>query len=239
MRLYIVRHADPDYSIDGLTPAGHLEAQALAERFAALGLDQIYASPLGRARRTMQYTADRLQMPHAILDWTAELNWPRIHQPNPVDPAATTYCVWDVHGHTVRSDRALPGYENWHTFTPFEDPHYRQAFGELAAASDAFFATLGFERQGGSYRVMRENRQRVAVFCHGGFGLTWLAHLLAIPLPLVWSGFFLSPSSVTTILFDERQPGIAVPRCLGLADVSHLYAAGLPVQPSGIKANVD
>ena len=39
------------------------------------------------------------------------------------------------------------------------------------------------------------------------------------------------------ILFDERSDQWAVPRCIGLADVSHLYQAGLPVQPSGIKAN--
>jgi hypothetical protein len=77
------------------------------------------------------------------------------------------------------------------------------------------------------------------VFCHGGFGLTWLAHLLALPLPLVWSGFWLPPSSVTTMLFDERSPEWAVPRCIGLGDVSHLYAAGLQVQARGIMANFD
>jgi hypothetical protein len=77
------------------------------------------------------------------------------------------------------------------------------------------------------------------VFCHGGFGLTWLAHLLALLLPLVWSGFWLPPSSVTTMLFDERSPEWAVPRCIGLGDVSHLYAAGLQVQARGIMANFD
>jgi hypothetical protein len=69
--------------------------------------------------------------------------------------------------------------------------------------------------------------------------VTWLAHLLDLPLTLVWSGFWLAPSSVTTILFDERSTVWATPRCLGVGDVSHLYAAGLPVQPAGITANVD
>jgi hypothetical protein len=44
---------------------------------------------------------------------------------------------------------------------------------------------------------------------------------------------------VTTVLFDERSPEWAVPRCIGFCDVSHLYAAGLPVQPRGILANFD
>lgn len=87
--------------------------------------------------------------------------------------------------------------------------------------------------------MLQPNRAKIAVFCHGGLGLTWLAHLLEIPLPLVWSGFWLPPSSVTTVLFDERSPQWAVPRVVGLGDVSHLYEAGLPVQPSGIKANAD
>ena len=79
----------------------------------------------------------------------------------------------------------------------------------------------------------------MAVFCHGGFGLTWLAHLLEIPLSLVWSGFWMPPSSVTTILFDERSQEWATPRCIGFGDVSHLYEAGLPVRPRGIIANFD
>jgi probable phosphoglycerate mutase len=77
------------------------------------------------------------------------------------------------------------------------------------------------------------------MFCHGGFGLMWLAHLLEIPFPLVWAGFWLPPSSVTTVLFEERSSAWSVPRCIGLGDVAHLYAAGLPVSPAGIMANFD
>lgn len=40
MRLYIIRHGDPDYANDTITPAGHREAQALAQRMAAQGLDR-------------------------------------------------------------------------------------------------------------------------------------------------------------------------------------------------------
>ena len=32
MKLVIVRHADPDYSIDSLTPTGWKEAELLSER---------------------------------------------------------------------------------------------------------------------------------------------------------------------------------------------------------------
>lgn len=75
------------------------------------------------------------------------------------------------------------------------------------------------------------------MFCHAGLGLTWLAHLLAIPPTLFWAGFWLAPSAVTTILFEERTPEWAVPRCIGLGDVAHLYEAGLSVRPRDIRAN--
>jgi probable phosphoglycerate mutase len=74
MRLYIIRHADPDYANDSLTPAGHQEAAALAGRLAAQGLDRIYTSPLGRAVRTARYTADALRLEPVVEEWTSELS---------------------------------------------------------------------------------------------------------------------------------------------------------------------
>jgi probable phosphoglycerate mutase len=97
---------------------------------------------------------------------------------------------------------------------------------------------LGYERDGGKYKILRSNPEQIAIFCHNGFGLIWLSHLLQIPLPLMWSGFTMAPSSVTTILFDERSSEWAVPRCIGFGDTSHLYQAGLPISSHGIKANV-
>ena len=57
MQLYIIRHADPDYSIDDLTDIGHQEAAALGKRMASIGLDKLYASSLGRAQTTASYIA--------------------------------------------------------------------------------------------------------------------------------------------------------------------------------------
>ena len=105
--------------------------------------------------------------------------------------------------------------------------------------SDQFLAQLGYVRQGGCYQCIRPNRDRIAVFCHNGLGLTWLAHLLQLPLVAVWTSFWLAPTSATTVLFDQRSPEWAVPRCLAVGDTSHLHKAGLPIRPRGIIANFD
>jgi probable phosphoglycerate mutase len=233
MRLYIIRHADPDYANNTITPAGHLEAKALSERLEAERISRIYVSPLGRAIHTMQYTADRLGLDYSVQDWVKEIGNLFVENEEGRRTAA-----WNAPGEAIRRDQ-LPTSDDWDMHPPFAGPEFRKTYEELKRNSDDFVASLGYQREDGRYRIVAGNRERIAIFCHGGFGITWLAHLLELPVSLVWSGLTLAPSSVTTVLFDERSEMYAVPRCLAIADTSHLYAAGLPIQPAGIVANFD
>jgi probable phosphoglycerate mutase len=233
MRLYLIRHADPDYPNKTITAAGHLEAQALTRRLAAHGLDHIYSSPLPRAMTTAQYTAELLRMPVEVEEWTQELGWTIEQPPHGVIAA------WNLPGELIRAQEPYPTHATWHQLPYLENLALREKFEAIKNNGDRFLERHGYKREGGCYRCVQPNRDKIAVFCHGGLGLAWLAHLLEIPLPLAWSGFWLAPSSVTTVLFEERSAEYAVPRCIGVGDVSHLYAAGLPIQPRGILANFD
>lgn len=238
MRLYIIRHADPDYPNHTITPAGHREADALARRMAAAGLTHLYTSPLERARHTAQYTADLTKLEPVVVEWTRELSEWAIVLPDLTSGDQRRYAAWDVHGEIVRGVDPLPTDLTWDSLDLFDGRGLRDRFDTLIAASDAFLAEHGLARSGHRYRLVDgAPTDQVAVFCHNGFGLTWLAHLLALPLTLAWSAFWLPPSSVTTVLFDVRSDAWAVPRCLGVGDVGHLHAARLPVQPRGIVAN--
>jgi len=73
MRLYIIRHADPDYANNTITPAGQAEGGALAAHIQTLGVDEIYSSPQGRAIDTARYTTDLLNQPIRIEPWLQEL----------------------------------------------------------------------------------------------------------------------------------------------------------------------
>lgn len=231
MRLQIIRHADPDYPNNTITAEGHLEAQALAKRMTGQGLDRIYVSPMGRALDTMKYTADSLGLSYTVEEWTQELDL-RIPEGEYERKA-----YWDLPGELLR---AVPlAHDSWKEITHFKAAPLQETFQQIQLHSDQFLKRHGFERDGSKYRIMRKNTERIAVFCHGGFGISWLAHLLDIPLGLVWAGFWMPPSSVTTILFDERSDDWATPRCIGFGDVSHLYAEGLPVRPRGIITNFD
>lgn len=59
MKLVIVRHGDPDYTIDSLTEKGWKEAGYLAERLEKLDVKEFYVSPLGRAKDTASCTLKR------------------------------------------------------------------------------------------------------------------------------------------------------------------------------------
>lgn len=242
MHLYIIRHADPDYPNNTITAAGHMEAAALARRMASYRLDYVYASALPRAYQTAQYTADLTKLPVKIEDWMIEV--PGINWHPDGAPADSIMPVWDVPGDLLRMNPAFYDWETWHSLPPLNAPVVRETFARYAANADAFLARHGCVREGERYRITPDNHLRIAAFCHNGTALLWLSHLLRIPPPLVWSSFWHAPSSVTTVLFERRDEGGADPnyahaRCLSVADTSHLYEARLPVQPRGLRGNLD
>ena len=49
MLFYFIRHGDPIYDPDSLTPLGHEQAEALSKRLQIYGLDEIYSSTANRA----------------------------------------------------------------------------------------------------------------------------------------------------------------------------------------------
>ena len=102
MRLYIIRHADPDYANNTITPQGHLEAKALAKRMQKEGIDRIYSSPLGRALDTMKYTAQILNIEPHIEPWTKEHSdiWIELENNKKV-------FAFNLHGEYIREDLSL------------------------------------------------------------------------------------------------------------------------------------
>ena len=72
MILYYVRHGDPIYNPDSLTPLGHRQAEAVAKRLAVHGIDRIFASTSIRAQLTAKPTAEILRKEVELLDFCHE-----------------------------------------------------------------------------------------------------------------------------------------------------------------------
>ncbi len=229
MKLYIVRHGDPDYSIDNLTPKGQREAKALAEYFKPIGLHRIFTSPCGRAIATAEYTAQAAGLPVTVEPWSGELT---------LQASKQGLMAWDVHAHLLGENRAVPEAIR-PVLTEEEYAGMHREVARIRQESDRFLEKLGFVPAGGHYRITNPSKERIAFFCHGGMGLTWLSVLLHVPVTAMWSSFFLPTSSVTEILFDERVAGVATARCVVMGGTPHLTVAGLPPGNWGLKANCE
>lgn len=72
MRILLVRHAEPDYARDSLTPKGRREAELLSRRLCRLDVKAFYVSPLGRAQDTAAYTLSKVNRAAETLPWLAE-----------------------------------------------------------------------------------------------------------------------------------------------------------------------
>jgi len=230
VHLYLIRHADPDYGRDSLTEQGFQEAAALAGRLESCGVRRVYASTANRALLTARAYAEPRALEVEICAWLLEPDHLRVEQ------GGRSYSLWDTYGETVRGEAELPTQETWSRRAPFNAPGVGEAWRAFRSRADSFLAGLGFAREGGRYRIARTvpsgaDAGRVAVICHNGTILLWLAHLLELPVSLVFCGFYAWPASVTTVLMESHSAEWAVPRVLGVADVSHLVAAGIAPVP--------
>ena len=72
MLLYFIRHGDPTYDPDELTPLGIRQAEALSKRLAESGIDRIFASTSNRAVQTAKPLAEITNKPITELDWCFE-----------------------------------------------------------------------------------------------------------------------------------------------------------------------
>jgi len=232
MLLYIVRHGDPDYANDCLTELGKKQADAVAKRLAARGLDKIFSSPMGRARQTAQPTCDLLGIPYAVEDWMSEVAaWDELSIPN-----GSGGRTWAFHARQNSYYRAAQERleqsqqaQEWFGVEPFPSTS-EAAYERIRRCSDDFLGRLGYRREGAVYRIAEPNDWRVAAFCHQGFGTTWLSHLLAVPPLTFWAGFDMAHTSVTILEFANHADGTTAPKCLCLSDLSHIYREGLPMR---------
>ena len=215
MKLYIVRHGDPDYALDCLTEQGRREAELLADRLEKLDFAAVYVSPLGRARETAEATLRRLGRQGETKDWLREFA-----------PRRFETVVWDWLPQRWTTEKAFYDREAWMHVPVMEEAGVPAEARRVRDGLDGLLAEHGYVREGELYRAERPNRDRIALFCHFGVECVLLGHLLGVsPMPL-WHGTCALTTSVTTLVTEERRQGIAAFRMCVFGDVSHLTAAG-------------
>ena len=95
---------------------------------------------------------------------------------------------------------------------------------------DRLLARYGCVRDGFTYRIEKEWRGTITLFCHYGVSCVLLSRLMNCSPYILWENAVMQPASVTEAVTEEREQGTAQFRMLRYGDTGHLVMAGL--QPS-------
>ena len=208
MKIIIIRHGDPDYSIDSLTERGRKEAELLKLRLDKMSIDAAYVSPLGRAALTAKIATAGRNVELITKDWLREFVY-----------------IWDRLPEEYNAKKRLLDSPDWINYVDKEDVAER--YKQVCDGLDELLKNHGYVHNGFDYDVVSPNHDNVFLFCHYGVECVILSHLLGVsPYPF-FQGFCALPTSVTTIASEERRKGKASFRCIGFGDLSHLYAGNM------------
>ena len=230
MLLFYIRHGDPIYDPDSLTPLGERQAEAVAKRLALYGIDKVYASTSKRAQLTAKPTCEILKKTPTLLDFANEGHaWAQLT----VNTEQGRRWIFHSahHRRLINDEEFIALGHKWYEHPEFAGGTFEAGMNRILRETNAFLSSLGYEHIGrsGAYKVTEDNDSRVALFAHQGFGLAFLSALLDIPFPHFATHFDMSHTGMTVIEF-KNEGGYAYPKVLTLASDSHLYREGLPTK---------
>lgn len=228
MLFFYVRHGDPIYNPDSLTPLGQAQADALSKRFCTYGLDRVFSSPSRRAVLTAKPTCDLLKKEITLCDWAEEgLAMRDFGVPHPVH--GRTWCFYDADILRIFNSPEVQALgRRWYEHPELAKYHFGEGVRRVDQAVDEFFLSLGYrhDRENARYEIVSPNNERVALFAHQGFGLIFFSSMLDIPYPMFATRFDLGHSSMSVINFSARG-GYVYPQVLQTSNDAHLYREGI------------
>ncbi len=228
MLLFIIRHGDN--MGDCLTELGQKQAEALSKRLAVYGLDKVYSSPLNRTCQTAQHTAKLLNKDIVKLDYFSEDNGLKYFAP----PNDNGELQWiedrkDIVKKFLSEEVFSLGYK-WYNHPDFSKYDFKAGVEFFESNYDKFLLSLGYEhnKETHTYKVVKKNTERVAVFTHRNAGGMFVSCALDIPYPIYLAHSDMSNTGMTVINFGEGEEGAEIiPKLLQFSNDSHLYKEGI------------
>lgn len=228
MLLFYVRHGDPIYEPDSLTPLGLRQAEEVAKRLALYGVDRVFSSTSNRAMLTAKPACELMHKEMELLDFTSEVHAWRELAPDLGDGKrfAGEQPKWK---RLFVSPEVTQLGRRWYEHPELSGYGFKEAMERVDRESDAWLLSLGYrhDRENGLFIAERENDDRIALFAHGGFGQAFMSSILDMPYPHYCRHFDLCHTGMTVIEFKEAD-GCVIPCVLTLSNDSHLYKSGLP-----------
>lgn len=231
MLFFYIRHGDPIYDPDSLTPLGKRQAEAAAKRLSRYGMDKIYASTSTRAIETAAPTCEILKKQAELLDFCNEsYTWDDLSV-----ESSDGKRRWAFDDAKFKSLFLSPEIRSlgdlWYHHKSFEDTNFKKGIERIYDESDKFLSLLGYEheRYTGRYKCVSPTNDRIALFAHQGFGIAFLSCILDIPYPTFSTHFDMTHTGITVIDFSD-DGGYCNPTVLTLSSDAHIYSEGIPTK---------
>lgn len=220
MKVLIIRHGDPNYALDTLTEKGWQEAEYLAERIAPMNIKAYYVSPMGRAQDTASVTLKKAGRVAQTYAWLREFDIP-IKDMTTGQPCQ----VWELRPEDWTAVPEFYEKDRWYHVPVMKENGVKERWEEVCCGLDRLLEQHGYKREEIHYRAVQPNDNTIVLFCHFGVTCAMLGHLLGISPMLLWNGFSLETTAVTTLVTKEGKEGIAAFHVCEFGDVSHIKEA--------------
>ena len=214
MRIIFVRHGEPNYEKDCLTETGRKQAAAVAERLAGEGISEIYASPMGRAAETAEFTSKKLGLPVKTLDYLHEITWGGGGIPVEGHP-------WTLAERMINEEDFDFYGSDWREHPYFKDNTCMECYAEVSEKFDGLLKAKGYVHEGTRFLCETDRQETFAVFSHGGSGGCVLSHILALPMPYVFTVLPYEFTSVIILEFPVEKGKYIHPRIELFNDTAH------------------
>ena len=227
MLLFYIRHGEPIYDPDSLTPLGEEQAVALSKRLVLWGIDRIFASTSNRAIQTAKPLSEMLGKEITLLEFCHEAHaWNDFTVKT--EENARTWANYHQKTKELFVDKTIALNDKWYEDKRFPENNFKAGIARVNASVDEWLLGLGYQhdREKGIYNLVKTAPERIALFAHEGFGKAFLSSVLDIPYPLVCAHFEMGHSAMTVIEFKANN-GVVIPRVLTYANDGHLYREGL------------
>ena len=208
MRIIFIRHAEPDYEHNTLTPRGFREAELLSDRVPHWKVDRFYSSPLERAKLTAEPSLRKMGRTAEIVDWMREFSYAII------DPITGKRQVpWDFMPQYWTEQPQFFDKDEFYRHPLLQSaPEYEKAVLALRSGLDDILAEYGYHRKD-SYYLADEEKTRgdddttIVFFAHLGANLEAVGYLLGISPVVLQQTIYLAPTSLCILNTEKRQAG--------------------------------
>jgi probable phosphoglycerate mutase len=180
MRLYYIRHADPDYEHDSLTEIGKIQADKTGKYLANFNFDRVFSSPLGRTQETASYLKKYKDVNIELLPFASEDNaWKYFSFHNEEDNSNHWLYFYSK---TLKVMKENANKVRWYKNPIFDEKKVKEGLDFYKKEIQAWLLSLGIQYDYKNRKYYKiegiETPECIALFAHGGAAMPITSYLL-------------------------------------------------------------